>query len=499
MKHFFFQMDEVAFNDKRTESKGDGESVQISSGRSPKYKHLNKIPDLDTSVGGDNYDTNEGEASNSFRNLNLQKFRYTPKTYNNEPPGSLHFQSTVKGSPDEVRSVSSLASFWNEDCHDTGNEELQNMNGSNAWISAFQSPSTVPVASNLFPHPQEYESNPFLCHDDSISNRGVSSKAMSCGDTPNIFDTHGKDNRKGKTTKKSVTFNNEDIFNIYDENINSTFDLVGHPSQGHLIPGSQVRQLESSSQLPPAERKISSSQCIKQTADSIFKLPEIPTNNIRSRTGSGSLDPQRSRSHLDPELTSKLHSFTEKLKSLTDPGTPLPSDKMTPRQGQGSGMVTPRNKTPESAARHGSVSSRGDTNLPDPSCFAAVYEGTGSAAGEVGVAAMYLDNPRLVICQFSDTKTYPSTITKLLGINPSVILVPDTFGKSVKLYDDITTKFAGAAVQRVQRRHFSEGKGLNLLRHLICPDFSSVEMQFYNKYFCLAAAHSLLKVHAISF
>ena len=143
--------------------------------------------------------------------------------------------------------------------------------------------------------------------------------------------------------------------------------------------------------------------------------------------------------------------------------------------------------------------SRGDTNLPDPSCFAAVYEGTGSAAGEVGVAAMFLDNPRLVICQFSDTKTYPSTMTKLLGINPSVILLPETFGKSVKLYDDIAIKFAGAAVQKVHRKHYNESKGLQLIRHLICPDFSSVEMQFHNKYYCLAAANSLLKVCIMSF
>ena len=198
---------------------------------------------------------------------------------------------------------------------------------------------------------------------------------------------------------KSVTFNNEDIFNIYDENINSTFDLVGPPSQSQLIPGSQVR-LGSSSQLSPTARKISSSQCIKKTAEGIFKLPETPNNNLRSRTGSGSLDPLKSRSHshLDAELTSKLLSFSEKLKSLTDPGTPLTSEKMTtPRLG--SGMVTPRNKTPESGARHGSVSSRGDTNLPDPSCFAAVYEGTGSAAGEVGVAAMFLET-LILICQF---------------------------------------------------------------------------------------------------
>ena len=43
--------------------------------------------------------------------------------------------------------------------------------------------------------------------------------------------------------------------------------------------------------------------------------------------------------------------------------------------------------------------SRGDTNLPEPSCSAAVYEETGSAAGEVRVAAMYLET-LILIYQF---------------------------------------------------------------------------------------------------
>ena len=59
-----------------------------------------------------------------------------------------------------------------------------------------------------------------------------------------------------------------------------------------------------------------------------------------------------------------------------------------------------RNKTPDSAG-HGSVSSRGGdtTQAADPSCFAAVFEGTGSAAGEVGVAAISLASPGLILCQ----------------------------------------------------------------------------------------------------
>ena len=45
--------------------------------------------------------------------------------------------------------------------------------------------------------------------------------------------------------------------------------------------------------------------------------------------------------------------------------------------------------------------SRGDTNLPEPSCSAAVYKETetGSAAGEVGVAAMFLET-LILIYQF---------------------------------------------------------------------------------------------------
>ena len=52
--------------------------------------------------------------------------------------------------------------------------------------------------------------------------------------------------------------------------------------------------------------------------------------------------------------------------------------------------------------------------IPDPSCF---------AAGELALLP-----GRLGICQFSDSETYPSssTIMKLLGINPSVILLSET-------------------------------------------------------------------------
>ena len=149
-------------------------------------------------------------------------------------------------------SVSSNASVWADE--DGYNRGLGPENGRNssAWSSARQSPSSGPGTSNLFQHPQEYESDPFSLQDDS--HEGASSKSLFDGTASNIFDAYESDDRQIKKNGKSVTFNDEDIFNIYDENVNSTFDLVGPPS----IPGSQVR-LGSSSQLSPTARKISSS------------------------------------------------------------------------------------------------------------------------------------------------------------------------------------------------------------------------------------------------
>ena len=46
----------------------------------------------------------------------------------------------------------------------------------------------------------------------------------------------------------------------------------------------------------------------------------------------------------------------------------------------------------------------------------------------MGIASICLANPVLVVCQFSDSATYPRTLTKLLAINPTEILVPGISG-----------------------------------------------------------------------
>ena len=119
-------------------------------------------------------------------------------------------------------------------------------------------------------------------------------------------------------------------------------------------------------------------------------------------------------------------------------------------------MVTPRNKTPDS--RHTTPMGCTSSN-PDPACFVAILEGRGSAKGEVGMAAICLTNPMLVLCQFSVSTTYPRTLTKLLSINPAQIIIPDSGTSGVKLYD-ISSHLQMATVVPLHRRHFNESKGM---------------------------------------
>lgn len=50
--------------------------------------------------------------------------------------------------------------------------------------------------------------------------------------------------------------------------------------------------------------------------------------------------------------------------------------------------------------------------------FSAISEGRGMARGEIGMAAIDLRHPHMVLCQFSDTLLYTHTLTKINYFNP---------------------------------------------------------------------------------
>ena len=168
------------------------------------------------------------------------------------------------------------------------------------------------------------------------------------------------------------------------------------------------------------------------------------------------------------------------MKSLTFPSIPRTPLKPTPN----ASLVTPRNKTPDSHHTTPHSTPMGCTSThPDPACFAAILEGRGSAKGEVGIAAICLTNPMVVLCQFSDSSTYPRTLTKLLSINPAQIITPGTGSAGVKLYEDIASHLQLSTVVPVQRKHFNESKGMQAIKQLLVPEFSSVDLQFHNKFY----------------
>lgn len=131
-------------------------------------------------------------------------------------------------------------------------------------------------------------------------------------------------------------------------------------------------------------------------------------------------------------------------------------------------------------------------------CIVAVVEGRGSARGEVGLATISLSNPTLILSQISDTRTYSRTLAKIAVLNPAVIIIPTNAGidsavVGSKLYQDIIAQFRHITPQQVHRKFFNESRGLQMVKYLCAPEYSSVELQIRHKYYALSAAHCLLK------
>lgn len=54
--------------------------------------------------------------------------------------------------------------------------------------------------------------------------------------------------------------------------------------------------------------------------------------------------------------------------------------------------------------------------------FPGLTEGRGSAQGEIGLAAIDLKRPILILSQISDTQTYMNTINKINILNPAEVI-----------------------------------------------------------------------------
>ncbi|XP_025028977.1 mutS protein homolog 4-like, partial [Python bivittatus] len=114
------------------------------------------------------------------------------------------------------------------------------------------------------------------------------------------------------------------------------------------------------------------------------------------------------------------------------------------------------------------------------SVIVAVIEGRGLARGEVGMASIDLRNPEVVLSQFADNTTYTKVITKLRILTPLEIIMSNTAcdsGNATKLYSLIAENFKNVTFTTVQRKYFNETKGLEYIKQLCTPEFSTVLME----------------------
>ncbi|EZA53357.1 MutS protein-like protein [Ooceraea biroi] len=140
---------------------------------------------------------------------------------------------------------------------------------------------------------------------------------------------------------------------------------------------------------------------------------------------------------------------------------------------------------------------RGTSSNAETLIVIALTAGRGDASSEVGLAAIDLQYPYLILCQISDCQTYVNTLTKINMLDPVEILMPETMcqqrGRGNKLYKSIKEKFNALNITPISRMHFNESTGMERVRTLCAQEYSTVELIVKQKYYALAATAALLK------
>ncbi|XP_063234960.1 mutS protein homolog 4-like [Bacillus rossius redtenbacheri] len=183
-----------------------------------------------------------------------------------------------------------------------------------------------------------------------------------------------------------------------------------------------------------------------------------------------------SRSAQDTLVRARPSSTSTAPRTSTSKSTSANSDRFkTPLQRPStSDSSGPRGRTTSSSV----TTPRSTTTGEDESCcIVAVCEGRGHARGEVGIAAVNILHPSLVLCQISDSQSYHNVLTKMNIFNPVEIIVPNTFCDGMqpsKLFVVLSDFYQ--CVTPVQRRHFNDTAGLQHIQRICVSEYASVEM-----------------------
>nr|XP_018899761.1 PREDICTED: mutS protein homolog 4-like [Bemisia tabaci] len=228
------------------------------------------------------------------------------------------------------------------------------------------------------------------------------------------------------------------------------------------------------------------------------------STETRSSESSKGVNFQRSISSNSPSSSSQ--SYRPEYQSLTTATKPTSSSSRTPISSRSTRNVNSWTCSSQSSQKRGterttSVSKRSSSSATTSTSnqsrvIIAITEGRGNACGEVGLAAMDVHRPCLILCQLSDTHNYTNTIAKLNVLNPAILLFPNTIvenQKNSKLLQRIQKKLPGVDQKSVHRRFYNDQEGMNSVKSLHLPECSSIELLVVRKYFTLAAAAALVK------
>ncbi|XP_035824498.1 mutS protein homolog 4 [Aplysia californica] len=226
-----------------------------------------------------------------------------------------------------------------------------------------------------------------------------------------------------------------------------------------------------------------------------FGLLQTPSDSENGK--SGKVHGASSSASVYPSFSSSSADRTEQQSNLCTPklqnrtSSKISSSSLL--ESCSSSIRTPRGRKKTSTPRTASSSVSNDVNS---TTLVAVVEGRGVARGEIGMTSLDLSQPVLNLSQFSDSQTYSMTLAKLQNIHPVEILLPNTIcdaGDKNKLLNLITCQFPNVTISSVQRRYFSETKGLQYVKQLCATEYKNIELQISTKYYCLATTGALLK------
>ncbi|XP_037047963.1 mutS protein homolog 4-like [Bradysia coprophila] len=135
-------------------------------------------------------------------------------------------------------------------------------------------------------------------------------------------------------------------------------------------------------------------------------------------------------------------------------------------------------------------------NRDESTLYMAITEGRGNASCEVGIAAIDIKRPELIMSQISDNFWYTGLLTKIAILSPTEILMPQALinsSNSSKLYLYIKHTYPDVPIRAVPRRQFNDRTALEIIDHIHNTKYKSIRDMIAKKYYALTASSALLQ------